>query len=58
MSKILGYCKECGTAILDTYNIIPDYKDIYECPKCGYPSNIEDLWDEIPYYILIKEEGK
>ena len=38
MSKFLGYCKECGEPIYDSYACLPDYPKCYECLKCFYPN--------------------
>lgn len=44
-----GYCKECGEKVYcDTQ--IPG-RNIWECPKCGYPHSEEDLFEAKPSYI-------
>jgi predicted RNA-binding Zn-ribbon protein involved in translation (DUF1610 family) len=48
--KPIGYCKECGSAIYQA-NEIPEYKGVYECPKCYHPHNQNELWHSIPEYL-------
>jgi DNA-directed RNA polymerase subunit M/transcription elongation factor TFIIS len=55
MDELLGYCKECGSAVYKS-DSIPGYEGIYECEKCGYPSVKGDLWDEVPDYL--RKENK
>ena len=46
--KILGYCKECGTAIKKSHSLKEaGHPHVYECPTCSYPSDTNDLWDEL-----------
>lgn len=54
--KKLGYCKECGSAVLTTDKI--KSFDIYECSQCGHPSTIDDLLDEIPYLRKSDDESE
>lgn len=44
--KILGYCKECGTAIKKSHLLK------CKCPTCGYPSDKNDLYDTLPDYLI------
>jgi DNA-directed RNA polymerase subunit M/transcription elongation factor TFIIS len=49
MRDILGYCKECGSAVYEI-DKIPNY-EVYECSKCNHPHSKSELWDVPPDYI-------
>jgi len=51
MKTIIGYCRECGSPVYNSDELIPDYKNVYECSNCCQPHVKEELWDVIPYYI-------
>ena len=51
--KKLGYCKECGEIIRKSYSLKEvGCNEAYECPYCKYPNGREDLWDELPDYLI------
>lgn len=54
-NDIVGYCKECGSEVFDK-DLIEDekFEGVYECPKCYHPHSLNELWDEVPYYIKNK----
>lgn len=43
--EVLGLCKECCEEI-NTLCKMEEYPNLYECPNCGYPNLLEDLWDK------------
>lgn len=55
MDDKLGYCEECGNPIYEHNNCGPGYRDVFECPRCHHPHSRNEYWDEVPYYIDLKE---
>lgn len=55
MSKLLGFCKECGHSIYDT-DTVEEYPTIYHCPNCGHPHLQCELWDSPPDYLCNQYE--
>jgi len=51
MKILIGYCKECDSPVYNTDELIPDYKNIFQCSNCGQPHLRDELWDEVPEYI-------
>lgn len=47
----VGYCKECGAVVSKKDEMLPDYPGCFECPKCGHPHALSELWDERPDYL-------
>lgn len=49
--KILGYCKECGSAVYNSDECLPDYPGGYQCSVCSHPNRLDELWCSKPSYI-------
>lgn len=47
--RIVGYCKECGSVVFVKDKI--DNHEIYECPRCGHPRSLEELWPDKQHCI-------
>jgi len=54
MKNLIGYCKECGSEVYNTDELLPEYKGIFECSKCSHPHSKDELWDETPDYLKNK----
>jgi DNA-directed RNA polymerase subunit RPC12/RpoP len=43
--EVVGLCKEC-VADITTLCRLDEYTNVYECPECGYPNTLGDMWDK------------
>jgi len=50
-SDLIGYCRECGSKVYNTDELLPEYKGVFECSKCSHPHSKDELWDEMPDYL-------